>query len=517
MKSQNGKVYLVGAGPGDAGLITVRGVECLAEADVIVYDHLANLALLVHAKPGVEIIFAGKEPGHHAMSQEETNELLVDRARAGRVVTRLKGGDPFVFGRGGEEAMHLAENGIEFEVVPGVTSAIAVPAFAGIPVTHRDMNLSLHIIAGHDKSRADAPDIAWDALARLDGTLVFLMGVKNLPRITQELIRNGKSPDTPAALVRWGTLPEQETLVSTLGAIVEEAGRTNFLPPAMAVIGPVVGLRSAVRWAEKRPLFGIRAAVTRPANQSASLADGLRRAGADVWVLPTIATEPRQMSPEIRKELTAAPRCQWVLFTSANAVSCFFALLGEMKLDARHLKGVRVGAIGDRTAEALRGHGIVPDAVPATFVQEKLAAAVAVESGQRVLLPRAGSGRENLERELKLRGADVRVVPVYDTVGDRHGIAALRHELTQGRIHLATFTSASTFERFAESVKAEDLPRLFSDVTIATIGPITTAAVKAGGLEVDIEASRHTADGMVEEILSHFRKNRPARAEETWT
>jgi uroporphyrinogen III methyltransferase/synthase len=223
------------------------------------------------------------------------------------------------------------------------------------------------------------------------------------------------------------------------------------------------------------------------------------------------------MSPEIRKELMAAPRCQWALFTSANAVNCFFSLLAELNLDARHLKGVKVGAIGDVTAEALRRNGIVADAVPATFVQEKLAAAVAVEAGQRVLLPRAGSGRENLERELRLRGADVRVVPVYDTVGDRHGIAAMRHELTQGRIHLVTFTSASTFERFAESVKAEDLPRLFSDVIIATIGPITSEAVKAGGLKVDIEASHHTADGMVEEILSYFRKNRPPRADETWT
>ena len=515
MAKRRGRVFLVGAGPGDAGLITVRGVECLAMADVVIYDHLANEALLAHARAGAELIYAGKQPHQHSMTQEETNAALLAHAREGRTVVRLKGGDPFVFGRGGEEAILLAEHGIAFEVVPGVTSAVAVPAYAGIPITHRDVNLSFHVVAGHDKEVEDAPDIDWETLARSDGTIVFLMGVRNVREIVKRLTEHGRSPDTPAAMVRWGTMPEQETIVTTLGELPAEVARHNFLPPAVTIVGPVVALRGVIKWAEKRPLFGVRAAITRPLDQSGALADLLRGAGADVLVMPTISTQPRAMNPDLRRELTSLQKYDWVAFTSANAVTVFFSLLEKAGLDARALRSAYIGAVGDRTADMLRRHGLKADAVPKGFVQEKLAAAMGVEAGQKVLVPCASVTRENLERELRARGAEVRVLPIYDTAGDRNGITRLRQALTQGRLSLVTFTSTSTFERFAETVKDEDLPRLFADVHIASIGPVTSAAIRDAGLPVTIEASRHTAEGLAEEIVSHFRKHRPPRPDDT--
>jgi len=517
MIGSGGIVYLVGAGPGDAGLITVRGAECLAGADVVVYDHLANEALLAHAPAGAECVFAGKMPGHQELTQEETNELLVDRAREGKVVVRPKGGDPFVFGRGGEEAIFLAEHGIEFEVVPGVTSAIAVPAYAGIPVTHRDINLSLHIIAGHDRKTEGAPEVDWATVAKLDGTLVFLMGVRNLPGIVRQLLDNGKSPDTPVALVRWGTLPEQETLVSTLDKVVADAARVNFLPPVVTVVGAVVALRTVVKWAERRPLFGVRAAVTRPVGEGRVLMQALGRAGADVWLLPTIAVQPRKLTAQLRRELKGIGSHQWAVFTSAAAVRVFFEMLADTGRDARALAGVRVAAMGDHTASALKACGIVADAVPPEFVQESLAAAVPVEPGDKVLIPRAADARRALEQDLVARGAEVHVLPVYDTTGDANGIARLRHELTQGAMNLVTFTSASTFERFADSVKQEDLPKLFADVTIASIGPETSRVIKDARLEVAIEATRHTSEGLAEEILSHYRRHHSVKDADTST
>ncbi len=514
-KRRGGKVYLVGAGPGDVGLITVRGAECLSFADVVLYDNLANEALLCHAPEGAELIFAGKQPGDHSMTQEETNATLLNRAGAGKTVVRLKGGDPFIFGRGGEEAILLAENGIDFEVVPGISSALAVPAYAGIPLTHRDVNLAFHVVAGHDRDSDDTPEIEWESLGRSDGTIVFLMSVRNVREIVAQLIKHGKSPDTPAAMIRWGTMPEQETLVSTLGELAQEATRMNFLPPVVTVVGPVVALRGLVKWAEKRPLFGVRAAVTRPLAQSCELMQCLAHAGADVPVMPTIATRPRALTPDMRRELQNIGSYQWIALTSANAVEVLFKQLDASGLDTRALAGVKVAAVGDKTAEALRAHGVRADAVPKGFVQEKLAAAMAVEKGSRVLIPRASVARDQLEKDLAARGAEVHVLPLYDTEGDRDGIARLRHALTQGRLHVVTFTSPSTFERFAETVKAKDLPRLFADVHIASIGPTTSSAIRDAGLPVTIEASRHTAAGLAEEIISHYRKNRPARVDDT--
>lgn len=511
MRSDKGTVYLVGAGPGDVGLLTLRGAECLAEADVIVYDHLANEELLSHASRTAERIYVGKSAGQHAKLQSEINDLLTEYALAGKTVVRLKGGDPFLFGRGGEEAIHLREHGIRFEIVPGVTSAIAVPAYAGIPVTHRKINVSLHIVTGHEDEDKDQPDIEWDLLARTEGTLVFMMGVGNLPRIVHELVSRGKAADTPVALIRWGTTPEQETLVSTLQDVVHEVANRNFHPPAVVVIGPVVRLRELIQWAEEKPLFGLRIALTRPEEQSAQLATSLRAEGAAVLIAPTIKITGRELSPTIKRELEMLSSYDWIVFTSANAVRVFGEMLFEMKLDARALANCRIAAIGERTAAALKKMGIRSDTVPHEFTQESLSHAIHVTKGDRVLIPRAAVARDVLEKELLSRGASVHSVPLYDTLGDPDGIATLRHELTRGRIHVATFTSASTIQRFAEQVKQEDIPRLFADVTLASIGPITSDALRAVGLTPHVEAETATADGLATAIVKHFAAKRSAQ------
>lgn len=505
MTSMPGKVYLVGAGPGDVGLITLRAVECLGQAQVVVYDHLANESLLSHAPADAERIYVGKSASRHTMKQNEINELLVNLALQGKTVVRLKGGDPFVFGRGGEEALCLAEHKIGFEIVPGISSALAVPAYAGIPVTQRNVNASLHIVTGHEDPDKDESVIEWELLGKTEGTLVFLMGVGNLPKITQELVRHGKSPETPVALIRWGTLAEQETLVSDLAHVVEEVKRRNFLPPAVTVIGSVVALRPLLQWAEKRPLFGVRVALTRPVDQSKSFADALRREGADVLLTPTIRIQPRKLTPAIRHELTHLAGYDWIVFTSTNGVRITFDLLFAAGLDGRALAGLRVAAIGERTADSLMDLGIRPDVVPEQFVQEGLAKAMDVKEGQMVLIARAAEARDALQKDLEARGALVSVLPVYDTVADKEGIAQLRRELTRGRVHLVTFTSSSTVEHLVSSVKSEDIPRLFTEVNVASIGPITTRTLEKIGLPPQISATHYSARGLAEAIVEYYK------------
>lgn len=507
-QNKSGMVYLVGAGPGDAGLLTMRGAECLRESDVVVYDYLANESLLAYAPVAAERIYVGKTAAQHTKTQAEINELLAEHAGAGKTVTRLKGGDPFVFGRGGEEAMYLSERQIAFEIIPGVTSAIAVPAYAGIPVTQRNVNVSFHVITGHEDPEKGEPEVEWDALARMEGTLIFMMGVGNIGEIAENLMKRGKDRDTPVALIRWGTLPEQETLVTTLQMAAEDVARENFHPPAVTVVGPVVSLRPLVQWYENKPLFGVRAAVTRPMDQSEELTAALRRAGADVCVFPTIRVQPRLMNPSIKSEIGGVAGYDWIIFTSVNAVRLFFGLLYEAKHDARALHDCRIAAIGEKTAEALKNHGICPDIVPREAVQEGLAKAIKITKGDHVLVPRASSARDALQTSLEERGAKVNIMPVYDTVADKDGIAELKRQLTRGRIHLCTFTSSSTIERFAEAVKVEDLPKLFSDVTIASIGEVTTKTLKNLGLRAHIEAEKATSAGLADAIMKYFKSRR---------
>lgn len=504
--SAPGKVYLVGAGPGDVGLITVRGAECLAAADVVVFDYLANEALLDRAPAGCERIYVGKSVRQHTRTQDEINALLAEKALEGKTVVRLKGGDPFVFGRGGEEALYLTERGIEFEIVPGVTSAIAAPAYAGIPVTQRGMAVSFHVVTGHEDPEKGDADADWAALARMGGTLVLLMGITNLRRIAGELIRNGRRPDTPVALVRWGTTPDQEVLISTLAEVGDVVEQRGFKPPAVTVIGDVVGLREALAWAEKRPLFGVRAAVTRPAEQSTALVTSLRRHGADVLVTPTIRTEPRPMDDAARAEVEAlaAGRYRWVIFTSSQAVRVFFGYIFDCGRDARILAGTRVAAIGEKTAEKLWERGILADLVPREFIQEGLAGAVEVTSGDAVLIPRASAARDVLEESLRARGARVTILPVYDTVADEQGIERLRGLLGRRRLNLVTFTSASTWERFAESVGREEAVRLMEGVTAGSLGPVTTAALRAAALPSVVEAEKASVEALTAALVAHF-------------
>lgn len=501
---KQGRVYLVGAGPGDIGLITVRGVDCLRMADIVVYDYLANESLLWHAA-AAELVYVGKAAGQHTMSQEDINQLLVDYASQGKQVVRLKGGDPFVFGRGGEEALALADAGIPFEIVPGVSSAIAAPAYAGIPVTHRGTASSLHLVTGHEEPGKDSSAIEWDVLAKTRGTLVFLMGAGNLPQIARELMSRGKPESTPVAVVRWGTLPEQETLVTTLGCCEADAAKHNLTPPAVLLVGEVAALHRKLHWAEQqKPLLHVRAAVTRPADQSRELAALLHDAGADVAITPTIRIQQRKLSPLARKAIEEVQQYSWIVFTSANGVRIFFSYLYEMGLDGRALAKARIAAIGDKTADTLRDFGIVADCVPREFSQEGLAAELRISSGDRVLIPRAAVAREALTEELQAQGARTDVIPVYDTLADPAGIDTLRRKLEQGRIHLVTFTSSSTVEHLVGAVGRDEFTRLLRPVKVASIGPVTTRTLEHAGIAPAIEAKRYNAAGLADAIIDHY-------------
>ena len=506
MTGSVGTVYLIGAGPGDPGLLTLKGQRCLAAADVVVYDYLANDALLLHARPDAERIYVGKRGGDHTLPQDQIAALLVGQARAGKTVARLKGGDPFIFGRGGEEAEELRAAGIPFEVVPGITSAVAAPAYAGIPLTHRDFTSSVAFITGHEDPEKPRSDIAWDKLATGVGTLVFLMGVGNLPEIVAQLTRHGRSPGTPVALVRWGTRADQQTVTGTLEDIVDRVAAAKLKPPAVIVVGEVVALREKLRWAEGRPLFGRRIVVTRAREQTSALADRLLAEGAEVLEFPAIEIVP----PESWGPLDAAVReiatYRWVIFTSANGVRFFWERLRAAGRDARSLAAASVAAIGPATAEALRAHGIEPDLVPAEFKAEGLLAALAREpvAGARVLIPRAAEAREVLPAELAKRGATVDVVPAYRTLQSTRDAEALRALLEAGRVHAVTFTSSSTVTNFCRALGETDVAALLGGVTVACIGPITAATAREAGLTPHLVCAEYTIPALVAALAAHF-------------
>lgn len=500
-----GTVYLVGAGPGDPGLITVKGLELIRRADVLVYDRLASPRLLGYAPEKAERIYVGKRPDRHTLSQEEINELLVRKAKEGKTVVRLKGGDPFVFGRGGEEAEVLVEHGIPFEVVPGITSAIAVPAYAGIPVTHRDFNASFAVITGHERPEKTESSIDWGHLARAAETLIFLMGVGNLPFIREQLIRHGRSPDTPVALVRWGTRVDQQTLTGTLADIAERAERAGFQPPAVIVVGEVVKLRETLKWFERKPLFGKRVLVTRARSQASALSERIEALGGEAVEFPVI----RITRPARQDLLDAALRrledYDWVVFTSVNGVKCFFRRLCELNLDIRRMAKAKVAAIGPRTAEALLDKGIQVDVLPGEYRAESLAEAMAsrVEAGEKVLLPRADIARKVLARQLERCGLDVTEVDAYDTRVGTEDAGEVARLLEEGAIHVITFTSSSTVRNFVEAIRSvrEDWRSLIAPAQIACIGPITARTAEEFGLRVDAVASEYTIDGLVDAVI----------------
>jgi uroporphyrinogen III methyltransferase/synthase len=506
---KKGKVYIIGAGPGDPGLITLRGVECIREADVIVYDHLVNPEILRHAGEKALLIYAGKQGGDHTLSQDEINRRLVEEAGRGAVVARLKGGDPFIFGRGGEEAEVLREAGIPFEVVPGVTSAIAVPAYAGIPLTHRNHTSTVAFVTGHEDPTKGKSDMDWPALAGI-GTLVFLMGVKNLSAIAENLIRCGKDAATPAALIRRGTTPDQETLTGTLGDIARKADERRFAPPAILVVGDVIGLREVMNWYETKPLFGRGIVITRPEAQAEEFAELLRAQGARVIPFPVIRIAPPSSWAPLDQTLDRLETYRWIVFTSANGVSSFFRRLRERGRDIRDLKGIRIATIGPATAAAVEVRGIRVDLVPEEFISEGVVRAFAGEDlrGCRILLPRADQARDVIPEGLEKMGAEVDVVAVYRTLRSDRDAAELLPLFTGGKVDVITFTSPSTVIQFL-GIMGPDF-RLPSRVRIACIGPVTAAAARKAGLRVDILQERYTIPELVDAIAAHFEKEEGA-------
>jgi uroporphyrinogen III methyltransferase / synthase len=491
-----GIVYLVGAGPGDPGLITASALELIVAADVIVHDRLIPREVLAAAREDAELLYVGKEPGAASVPQEEIEEVLIDRARAGKIVVRLKGGDPFVFGRGGEEAEALAEAGIPFEVVPGVTAGVAAPAYAGIPVTHRDDASAVAFVTGHEDPEKDEDALDYDALARFPGTLVFYMGVKALPRIAERLIAAGRDPGEPAAVIASGTLPDQRTVTSTLEGIAEAASEAEIKPPAVTVVGPVAARREQIAWLEKRPLHGRRVVVTRARAQASELSRRLAALGAEPIELPAIRIVPRIDSKEVRRAVEGLHAYALVCLTSPNGVRLLFEAMAEQGRDARALANATVAAIGAGTASALAAHGVLADVMPEQFVAESLVDSLAElnVNGKPVLIARAAEARDVLPEALRERGAEVDVVTLYETVAEEPDPAALQRA---SEADFVTFTSSSTVRNFVEVV-GNGIPK---GARIVSIGPVTSEAAREAGLEVAIEASRHDIDGLVEALL----------------
>jgi len=505
--ADTGTVYLVGAGPGDPGLITIKGLQKIKSADVIVYDYLAGSAFLVEARPDAELIYVGKSGKEHTLEQADINDFLVRKAREGKSVVRLKGGDPYVFGRGGEEAEELAEAGIPFEVVPGVTSAVAAPAYAGIPVTHREHASMVTFITGHEDPDKEESRLDWEVLAHSPGTLVFLMGVKNLPSIAASLIDHGKAPQTPAALVRWGTTPQQVSVVSTLAEIPEAARRKQIKAPAVLVVGLVASLREKLGWFEKKPLFGKRILVTRSREQSRKMVEKIAELGGEPVAFPTIQILPLDDFGPLDDSIKRIQNFDWVIFTSVNGVERFFQRFFEIQADIRSMTGPAIGAIGPVTAEAIRTYHIKVELLSEEFVAEGLLGSLAPEQvrGKKFLIPRAETARDILPVGIVKMGGEVEVVPVYRTgIPSESDVDKIYGMLTDKKLDAVTFTSSSTVTHFVELLGRKNLPSLLDGVAVASIGPVTTATAKKNGLGVTVEAASYTTDGLIEALCRHF-------------
>jgi uroporphyrinogen III methyltransferase/synthase len=504
--SHKGFVYLIGAGPGDPGLITVKGRDCIGRADVILYDYLANESLLAHAGADAELIYAGKVGGAHNREQWQINELLVEKALEGKVVARLKGGDPFVFGRGGEECEALVAAGIPFEIVPGVTAGIGAAAYAGIPLTHRDFTTSVAFVTGHENPGKDASEIDWERLSLGSGTVVFYMGIKNLPVIAGNLMEHGRAAETPVALIRWGTRPEQEVLLGTLADIADKARKAAFKAPAITVVGDVVTLRDKLRWFDNRPLFGRGIMVTRAADQAGEFSCLLAGHGAQVYECPTIRIVPPESFSELDGAIATLPSYDWLIFTSANAVGSFFARLHEKGLDSRAIGSCRVCAVGPKTAAALSPYGITADLIPADYKAEGVIEAFKslAMNGKRILFPKADRARDLIPTELQKMGAEVTAPIAYrNVIPDTLPTEALQ-ALEERRIHCITFTSSSTARNLSAMLGENRLLKLLEGVAVASIGPVTSETCRELGLAVAIEPTEYTLAALTEEIVKYF-------------
>jgi uroporphyrinogen III methyltransferase/synthase len=508
-QSGTGKVYLVGAGPGDPGLITLKGLELLKQADVVIYDRLASDVLLKQVKPGSELIYAGKSPDKHTLTQSSINELLALKAAEGKMVVRLKGGDPFVLGRGAEEAEHLVSRGIPFEIVPGITAAIAVPAYAGIPVTHRSYASSFAVITGHEDPGKEDSSIHWEKLATAIDTLVFLMAVGNMASIASQLIRAGRSPDTPVAVIQNGTHPQQKSVTCRLDEVASLIQAGSIIPPAVMVVGDVVRCRAKLAWFDNQPLFGKRILVTRARQQAGKLSQLLIQRGAIAIELPTIAIKPVADNTAMDQALLHLSDCQWLVFTSVNGVEAFRERLNALGMDSRQLAGLKIGAIGPATAEALKALGFTADYIPAEFTGRGFVAGLKPEDirQQRFLLIRSDIADAELPEGILKLGGEVSSISAYTTSPDKEAIASIQTLLAKEEIDVITFSSSSTVTSLVAPLQTREqiLP---DDIVIACIGPKTAQTARAAGLKVAIEARECTIPGLVKELEHYFTKER---------
>lgn len=492
-----GKVYLVGAGPGDLKLATLRGLELIQKADVIIYDNLANKDLLSFARKDAELIYVGKQASRHALPQFDINVLLARKAKSKGIVVRLKGGDPFIFGRGGEEAQFLSDKGIGFEIVPGVTSAISVPAYAGIPLTHREYASTVAFITGHEDEKKIFSTIKWHELALGPDTLVFLMGIKNVKNIKDRLIENGKSPDTPACIIQSGTLPTQRVITGTLDTIDTLAKKEGIKPPGIIVVGNVIRLREKLKWFEKKPLFGKKIVVTRALHQSTKLGRLLSERGAQVIYMPTIEIKAIKPNDKLLKAIDLIHIYYCVIFTSVNGVAIFFNTLFQRGKDLRTLHGVKIIPIGQATASLIKSYGIIPDFIPEKYTSEGLVEVLKKLKikGNRFLLPRAEEARDIVVKYIKNMGGICDVMPVYKTHLPKNAIPL------KEKPDLITFTSTSTVKNFITLFGKEILCKTI----IASIGPVTTGALKKNNINVHIEATKHDIPGLLDAIEKYMK------------
>ncbi len=501
-----GKVYLIGAGPGDPGLLTIKGRDCLALADVVIYDYLANPVLLGYMRPDAERIYVGKSRGKHSVPQDEINQLLVDKATAGLNVARLKGGDPYVFGRGGEEATYLHRNQIPFEVVPGVTAGFAAAAYAGIPLTHRDITTSLALLTGHERPERKLSSLDWQKLATGLGTLIFYMGMTNLKMISEKLIEHGRPVETPVAIIQWATLPRQRTLTGRLDQIADQVASAGIKPPAVIIIGEVVRYREELRWYDNLPLFGRRFLLTRPYAQAAGMVALLQAQGAETICIPTIEiAEPTDWS-DCDQALARLSDYAGLILTSANGVEAFFGRLSSRNLDLRALAGVEIIAVGPKTARVIEKYGLKPDLIPQDFraegvVEELLASGV---SGKHYLYPRTEIARSLIPDRLNAAGAQVDAPVVYRTIAPQGKQEMIRHLLEAGELDAICFSSSSTFDNL-QAMFGDELAKLKKATDFFSIGPLTSKTIRKHGFEVALEPAKSTLDDLVTAMVEYYK------------
>ncbi len=498
-----GKVYIMGVGPGDYRLMTLKAADCIREADVIVYDRLINNKIVSYARPEAELVYVGKLPDCHAVPQEEINEILVKKALEGKTVARVKGGDPFVFGRGGEEAEALWAKGIEFEIIPGVTSAIAVPAYAGIPVTHRDFCSSLHIITGHERPGKSDSAIDYKLLAQVEGTLIFLMGVKSLPEITRRLMDSGKDGRTPAAVIEKGTTARQRIVAGTLEDIAGRVAEAGIESPAVTVIGKVVALREKIHWFPKGRLAGKRVIVTRPKGQASKLAKRIEELGGEALEFPVVGIAEPPSFRQLDAALERIKSFQWLVFTSVNGVDAFFSRMKAGRTDIRVLSGIKHAVVGEATAEALFGYGILADYVPEKYTAEDLAEGLAkiIPCGEKVLVVRAEEAGSELREVFQNKGIGFEEAVAYRTVYECTAAEELLDTIKEGKADYLTFTSSSAVTSFMSAIGAENLKEL-AKIRIACIGPVTARTAENAGMTVAATAAEHTINGLVDTLAT---------------